>query len=169
MVRFLTVDMDEGFSLKARCAADDQSKRARDFLEATNYVEGDPIWGKGIAEIIAEAGTILDEQEIPLTGRALFVPGYGVIKQEEDPESVKLLEEDDQEYEELIIFDPDLHQVKYDPSERVVELMDENDQINKSFLFLIRSARYHSAFYILSKLRELNRELLAIINIKEGD
>jgi hypothetical protein len=140
------------------------------FLSADMHDGTDnPFWGKGIAEVIAEAGTILDEQEIPLTGRALFVPGYGVFEQEEDPESVKLLEEDDQEYEELIIFDPDLHQVKCDPTDRVAGLMRDNNQINKAFLFIMNRASAHKAFFIESRLREMHRELLNIINIEEGD
>jgi hypothetical protein len=93
-------------------------------------------WGTSIIQTVKAAAKLMDDQDVPITGRAVFQPGVGVL---------------------------------YDPAERVVSMMDENDQINKSFLFLIKSARSHSAFYILSKLRELNRELLAIINIEEGD
>jgi len=145
---------------------DDLRKKARAFLDATDgpgcatsgpQPKTHP-WGKGITEIISEAGTVLDEQEIPLTGRSLFVPGYGFFEQEEDPESVKPLPEDDQIYEEPSGFGPD-----------IVELMEENDQINKAFLVTIRSAHSRKAFFVEARLRELHRELLAIVNTEEGD
>jgi hypothetical protein len=123
------------------------------FLEVT----AEP-WGTPVIQSLKDAAKLMDEQDIPLTGRALFVPGYGVFEQEEDPESVKILQEDDQEYEDLLVCDPD-----------VVGFMEENDQIDRSFLIMIRAAHSHKAFFVESKLRELHRELLAIVNIEEGD
>jgi hypothetical protein len=171
MSKFLTVDMGDGgvgfcgdteasescenctprcqYSFKKLEA--DRNQKARDFLDATNCVEGDPFWGKGIAEVIAEAGTILDEQDVPLTGRAVFQPGVGILY--------------DPTYEEA------LHEVDstIDPTDRVADLMNDNHQINKSFLRMMRTASKHRAFYIESRLRELHRELMAIVNLEEGD
>jgi hypothetical protein len=134
MAKFLSADMGEGFSLKARCA-DDRNKRARDFLDATSCVENGNCWGAPVVQMLNDASQLMDEQDIPLTGRAVFQPGVGVL---------------------------------YDPAERVVSLLEKNDQIDRSFLLMIRTAHSHKAYYVESKLRDLHHELSSIIRIEEG-
>jgi hypothetical protein len=156
LAKFSSVDLPEGLSLKARCSNGDHRKEAIDnFLEATiassHTIDQSLFWGVSTMTAMKDAGRKMDEQDIPLTGRAIFQPGVGVLH--------------DPTYEEA------LHEVDsiIDPTDRVAELMNDNHHINKSFLHMMRTASKHRAFYIESRLKELHRELLAIVNIEEGD
>jgi hypothetical protein len=132
MAKFLTVDMDEGLSLNARY------KDMYSFLE----VAAEP-WGTSVIQSLKDASKLLDDQEIPLTGRALFDPEKGVV----------MLQEDDQRCGEM----------------DVVEWMEARDSINKSFINLMSHAKSVKAFNIHSRLLELNREMLNIIRLEGVD
>jgi hypothetical protein len=141
MIKFLAVGIDPD---KRQAAIDS-------FLAVTGEH-----WGTSIIETVENASHLMDDQDIPLNGRAVFQPGVGVLydpTHEEELESVR------------VALKPIYDEHKTD----IVGLLVEQDQIDESFLLMIRAAHSNRAFYIESRLRELHRELLAIVNIEDAD